>query len=220
MWTRSDLKTRAKAHFKANYWPTVLVTLVFVFFVLATTSGTTAGQDTDGIIEGTSPVVVGALLVALVICIALSIFVDNAFAIGCEKFYLENGKETKPGFGTIAFLFKDKNYVHACLTIFVKDLFIALWSLLLVIPGIIKALEYYMVEFIVAENPGISYKEALAESKKMMNGNKWKAFVLDLSFILWDILVGIPVIGTLIAIFWVRPYKQQTEAELYLELKK
>ena len=98
-----------------------------------------------------------------------------------------------------------------------KDLFIWLWSLLFIIPGIIKAYEYRLVPYIISENPQMNYRDALAESKKLMAGNKWKSFVLDLSFIGWDLLAGL-TLGVL-DIFFVGPYKASTDAALYETLK-
>ena len=97
------------------------------------------------------------------------------------------------------------------------ELFIWLWSLLFVIPGIIKEYEYRLVPYIVSENPTISYKDAQAESKKLMKGNKWKTFILDLSFIGWDILSAFTL--GMLEIFFVGPYKASTEAALYETLK-
>ena len=74
---------------------------------------------------------------------------------------------------------------------FLKGLFQGLWSLLFVIPGIIKSYEYRMIPYILSENPNISRKRAFEISKQMMKGNKWDTFVLDLSFIGWQILSGI-----------------------------
>lgn len=216
MWTRKELKEKAKAHFKANYWPTVIVTFILVTFVVATGSSTTSGQDSEQLKESLSAINTSALLLALVICIAIGYFVINPLAVGCRAFYSENGKENKPRISTILAMFKNPNYLNVCFVIFMRDLFIALWTLLLIIPGVIKTYEYAMVEYIVAEDPSISYKDALAKSKEMMKGNKWKFFVLQLSFILWDLLEVVPLVGFL----WVEPYKQQTEAELYLELNK
>ena len=85
-------------------------------------------------------------------------------------------------------------------------------------PGIIKAYEYRMIPYILAENPDIDTKEAFARSKEMMTGNKWDAFVLDLSFLGW-ILLSVCTCGIL-AIFWVNPYMYMTDAELYVALKE
>ena len=75
-----------------------------------------------------------------------------------------------------------------------------------------------MVPYILAENPDMSREEVFALSKQMMKGNKWDAFVLDLSFILWDIL-GACTLGIL-HIFYIEPYKRLTDAGLYQALKE
>ena len=69
----------------------------------------------------------------------------------------------------------------------------------------------------MSENPAMNFKDAQAESKKLMTGNKWKAFVLDLSFILWDI-ASAATCG-LLGLFWVAPYKAATQAALYEAIK-
>ena len=85
------------------------------------------------------------------------------------------------------------------------------------IPGIVKSYEYRMIPYIMAEHPELSYKEAFRMSKEMMQGNKWSAFVLDLSFLGWHIL-GIMTLGIL-EIFYVAPYVAMTDAYLYKTLK-
>lgn len=101
---------------------------------------------------------------------------------------------------------------------FLASLFAALWSLLLVIPGIIKQFEYLMVSYILADNPDMPAMDALRKSKQMMKGHKWNAFVLSLSFLGWGILSLLT--GGILDIFYVRPYMEATYAELYLALKQ
>ena len=72
---------------------------------------------------------------------------------------------------------------------FMMNLFILLWMLLFIIPGFIAALRYAMVFYILADNPNIPVMDAIRESKRMMNGNKWKYFCLQLSFIGWFLLM-------------------------------
>lgn len=96
------------------------------------------------------------------------------------------------------------------------SVFICLWSILLIVPGIIKALSYSMSFYILAENPDMDAMEALEESKKIMEGHKWEFFVLLLSFILWDIL-GCITWG--LAYIYVAPYKNATIADYYNKIK-
>lgn len=96
---------------------------------------------------------------------------------------------------------------------FCRDLFTFLWSLLFVIPGIVKSYEYKMVPYLLAEYPGMDRNEAFARSREMMYGQKWNTFVLDLSFIPWNILSSITF--GLVGLFYVFPYQDATYAELY-----
>ena len=100
---------------------------------------------------------------------------------------------------------------------FLTDLFVALWCILFIIPGLVKAYAYRLVPYIMADDPDIDAMDAIKKSQKMMKGHKWNAFVLDLSFLGWYFL------GTLTAgllwVFYVEPYEEQTDAELYEVLK-
>jgi uncharacterized membrane protein YhaH (DUF805 family) len=137
------------------------------------------------------------------------------FEYGCRKFFRKNLDEPAK-LSNIVYVF-DSHYKNVIKTAFMTDLFIYLWSLLFIIPGIIKTYEYRLVPYIVSENPTISFKEAQAESAKLMKGNKWKSFILDLSFIGWDLL-SLCTFG-LLEIFFVGPYKASTDAALYESLK-
>ena len=92
-------------------------------------------------------------------------------------------------------------------------IFTTLWSLLLVVPGIVKHYEYLMVPYIIAENPAMDYKEAFQISKQMMDGEKMEAFIMDLSFLGWYLLSAVTC--GLLAIFYVNPYVQASFAEMY-----
>ena len=93
-----------------------------------------------------------------------------------------------------------------------------MWSLLFIIPGVIKGYEYRMIPYLLAENPALSKKEAFALSKQMMDGEKFNAWVLDLSFIGWNILSAFTC--CILAIFYVAPYQNLTNAQLYAVLKQ
>ncbi len=107
---------------------------------------------------------------------------------------------------------------------------VLLWSLLLVIPGIIKSYEYHMVPYILSENPGMPAREVFARSRDMMYGNKWAVFVLDLSFLGWIFLAGgaamilesMTILDfvsfgmiSLLPVCFIMPYISATKAELY-----
>lgn len=99
---------------------------------------------------------------------------------------------------------------------FLTGLFTMLWSLLFVIPGIIKSYSYSMSMYIAAENPQIPALDAINLSKKMTEGHKMDLFVLDLSFIGW-ILLSVITVG--LGFIWVGPYMSATYANTYLYLK-
>lgn len=94
-------------------------------------------------------------------------------------------------------------------------LFVALWTLLLIIPGIVKSYAYSMAYYIKIDHPEYSPKQALDESVRLMRGHKWQLFVLDLSFIGWHLL-SLVTFG--LASLWVAPYVAASRAEFYQEL--
>lgn len=108
----------------------------------------------------------------------------------------------------------DRLFEGFCLA-FLRGLFVFLWSLLFIIPGIIAAYRYAMAPFILSEKPYISALDAINESKEMMQGRKMELFVLDLSFIGWSLLAALTLgIGSL----WLNPYMSMTKACFYREL--
>ena len=96
-------------------------------------------------------------------------------------------------------------------------IFTTLWSLLLIIPGIIKAYSYSMSGFIMSENPEMTAKEAMTVSIDMMRGNKWRMFCLELSFIGWGILSTL-TLG--IGFLWLSPYMNAAYAAFYDEVSR
>lgn len=138
-----------------------------------------------------------AVLVSLVLAIVLA----------------SGGKGAVPGVGKLLSAFRSGYYGNVVKTMFFRDLFTFLWSLLFIIPGIIKSYEYKMVPYLLAEYPDMDRKEVFARSRDMMYGQKWNTFVLDLSFIPWNILSTITF--GLVGLFYVSPYQDATYAELY-----
>lgn len=260
MWTRRELKEKAKQRFKMNYWKCVLVALLLA--VLGGSAASVGGysgvrdsvngivgmdddydidDDVDFYIDnyyGDAPlnrairssegiaftlafvivivvIIVAVLLVVLLLVIPLQAFIFNPLEVGIKRFFVRNLNE-QPGVREICYAF-DHSYMNCVKTLFFRDLYIFLWSLLLFIPGIIKSYEYRMMPYILGERPDIDRDEAFEISRMMMTGNKWKAFVLDLSFLGWYILNGLTF--GILGIFYVNPYVEQTDAALYQKLK-
>lgn len=244
MWTRSELKEKAKEDVKRSYWPLVLVSLIMTVISGGVPNSSSSGNgysadwndkvDADGIINriggsirgldwaliGSIFAIAAAVSVAvIVIAVVVSIFVLNPIEVGCKRYFVEAtyGEVTTKNIGVLVLAFKDGKYGNIVKTMFLKNLYAFLWSLLLIIPGIVKSYEYRMIPYILAENPDVAADEAFRLSKEMMDGEKWDAFVLDLSFIGWALLSGISC--GIAGIFWVNPYMNMTSARLYETLK-
>ena len=161
------------------------------------------------------------LLILIIISISagllFKIFVGNLFEVGGCRFYEENS-EHKTRIALIVDGFLNGAYLRNVATIFFRDLYTVLWSLCLIVPGIVKSYEYKMIPYILAENPEISRKRAFEISKNMMDGEKWNAFVLDLSFIGWSLLSTITV--GIVGILYVNPYINTTWAEFYKVMRQ
>lgn len=111
-------------------------------------------------------------------------------------------------------------HFHMMLKVFGLSLYIglftSLWSMLFVIPGIIAALRYSQAFYVLAENPDMSIRDCVKESKHLMKGHLWEYVVLNFSFFFWILLTAV-TFG--IALFYVMPYMQVTMAGYYLSLK-
>ena len=163
---------------------------------------------------GIFALVVGGILLFIVLFIviaAIHAFLFNPLEAGTARFFVRNLND-KAEIRELAYCY-DHGYLNVVKTVFLRDLYIVLWGLLLIIPGIIKSYEYRMVNYILAENPEMNTKEVFEMSRDMMRGNKWRAFVLDLSFLGWHLL-SLITIG-LAGIFYVFPYRNMTNAALY-----
>lgn len=238
MWSRVELKEDSKSLLKLNYLPFVLV--AFIHSLVADAGrGTRAsvnlidGLDDwygDGyyynfdrfmreVREFVLPFLGMAIItvsIAWIVMFVLRVFVFDPLEVGCKR-YMTMARNVKPEYGEIIFAFKNC-YANVVKTMFLRAIFTALWTLLFIIPGIVKSYEYRMVPYLMAEYPDMASSEAFRISREMMSGNKWEAFVLDLSFLGWNILSTITF--GLVGVFFVRPYFMLTDAALYLTLKK
>ena len=159
-------------------------------------------------------VVIFFIIFILVISFLFSAFLLNPIRVGCDRFFVRNLNgpaelnHLSAGF--------DTNYKNVVKVMFFEDLYVLLWSLIPIagiIIGIVKRYEYRMIPYLLADDPDMDKEEAFARSKEMMTGEKWNAFVLDLSFIGWHFL-ALFTLGIL-EIFYVAPYVHSTCAALY-----
>ena len=204
-WTRDRLKTNGRIAFKKNYWSCVAVAVIMgiITGLSGVNGGRAGGSASQNSLYGTDGF--GYLF-------ALEIFVGSLLEVGGKRFFVLN-KTENPTVGTIFDAFRSGHYVNVVLVMFLKNLFTSLWTLLFVIPGIVKHYEYLMIPYILAETPGMDRKEAFQISKRMMDGQKMETFILDLSFIGWILLSAITC--GIVGIFYVNPYREATFAELY-----
>lgn len=243
MYNRKAIKLRSKAAFKANYWKTVLVSFIFTFIVGGTASsvgsnaakgfsgGSTAPaagvygaqNQMDQLLSGDPQaaaialaVILGALGIAIALGAAINIFLVEPIKIGAYSFYDKNEKAPAE-LGEICAGFKT-GYMRNVLAMFLVRLFTAIGSLLFVIPGILFSYGFRLVPYILAENSDLTAMEALKESHRLMKGNRWKLFVLELSFIGWNFLTALTL--GLLGIFFVIPYEEQSKAGFYEAIKK
>ena len=161
-------------------------------------------------------VIVLGFVIGLVIAFGWSAFVASPIIVGKNRYFMEH-RAFDSKFERLFWSFKSGRYMNVVKIMFWRELKIFLWSLLFVIPGIIKSYEYSMVPYILAENPQISSERAFELSKKMTHGEKWKIFVLDLSFIGWRIL---GVLCCCVGEIFLQPYVEATYAELYQVMRE
>ncbi len=161
-------------------------------------------------------VIVLGFIIGLVVAFGWSAFVASPIIVGKNRYFMEH-RAFDSKFERLFWSFKSGRYMNVVKIMFWRELKIFLWSLLFVIPGIIKSYEYSMVPYILAENPHISSERAFELSKKMTRGEKWKIFVLDLSFIGWRIL---GVLCCCVGEIFLQPYVEATYAELYQVMRE
>lgn len=227
MWSRGELKSKAKLALKRYYWIGFVVCLVVTFLGGSGGSGG-GGSSFSNIsnIKGNSsswenelnlaiqnflPIILGFIFLAIMIGIAYAIFVAEPILVGKNYFFMSS-RENNAQFTSMFANFRKGRYMNTVKTMFFRNLYTFLWTLLLIIPGIIKSYEYSMMAYIIAENPNIDTNRAFELSKYMTDGDKFNMFILDLSFLGWYLLGAIPC-G--IGIFFVQPYYAATIAELY-----
>ena len=223
MWVRADLKTKAKEVLRKKYWKSFLIGLVLLLSGADSRGGGSSGRG--GGSSGRSALeTLGEwidyehmiiIFAVVILVIAFRVLIGYALEIGSRKFFVQTA-QYKNDIGCYDFAFDSGNFKGIISTMLLKNIYNFLWTLLLIIPGIIKSYAYRMVPYILADNPNLGADNAITLSRKMMDGNKFALFVLELSFIGWYLL-GMLALG--VGILFVYPYYNATEAQLYLVLR-
>lgn len=209
MWTRAELKANAKQVLRRTYWPSFLV-LIIVGVLTGGQNGINVVRQLQDGFGFSFPV--RMVLFTGAFSLIISIFITEPLIVGKNYFFLRS-REYDPEIGNIFARFGGGNYMNVVVTMFMISLKVFLWSLLFIIPGIIKAYEYTFVPYILAENPEISQARAFEMSKDMTDGIKFQIFIFQLSFIGWYLL-GALALG--VGMIFVRPYAEASMAELYM----
>lgn len=173
--------------------------------------GTNGGVDSEvgAFILASLPIIIIASLFAAVIYFVLGSFIG----VGYAKFNLNLVDKKNAAFETLFEYFS--YWKTTTIARLLRALYVFLWSLLFIIPGIVAGFSYAMTDYILAEDPELTADEAISQSKSIMMGNKWRFFCLQFSFIGWDILATLAFgIGHL----WLTPYKQAAYAAFYREV--
>ncbi|RKJ19755.1 DUF975 family protein [bacterium D16-50] len=193
---------------------------VFALVVNKLTSGAyfmTLLMGIRSLVGTDSGAIVVMLLGAMLLLLFVEIFLTGVYKTVVLRMFLEGRCYEKVSVQRAWFLLRVKKWCHVGVVQLVTNLFAFLWGLTIA-GGIIKHYSYYLVPCILAENPAVGTMEAITLSRKMMKGHKWECFVLELSFLGWELL-GILTIG-LSDIFFTAPYKVAVMGEYYAELRR
>lgn len=160
-------------------------------------------------------VVINTVVVAIPVVGQVAIFfVSGILNISMCTIYLNLAKGQEPKVEDLQIGLKE--WKEGTILFFFEGLFISIWTLLFIIPGIIKGIAYSQCFFILADNPGMSGRQALKESMKMMQGHKMDYFMLMLSFLGWNILA---VCTCGILYLWLGPYMYAAATNFYNTIK-
>lgn len=235
MWSRKELKTRAKAVLKISYWKAFLVSLIVAFaggssgfgpFNFGGSSGSGdggnfqdfAGSSPESILEMLPFILIGiaVFLFIMLLVFAFRVFLGYPLEVGGRRYFVQAAQDNVD-MNSLGYAFEKPKYFDIIKAMLWRGFINFLWYLLLIIPGIVKSYAYSMVPYILADNPKIGYRRALELSNDMTKGQKFAMFVLDLSFIGWYLL---GMLALFIGIIFVMPYVNATKGELYLVLRQ
>jgi uncharacterized membrane protein len=203
------LMQQAKESLKGKWWPVIkgqaalfLVLLAFgiVLSIVLSILGVPMTKNASNGIES-----------------VLKLLIYGPMAFGTALFYIQLSRTGTTDIKTFFAGFKDMQvYGKTVVTYFIMSLYLFLWTLLFIIPGIIKAFAYSQTFYILADNPSLSFNEAIEASMKMMYGYKWKYVGLAFRFFGWSLLC-IFTLG--IGFIWVLPWAMATQAKFYEDIK-
>lgn len=215
--TYSDYRRVARENLEGNYWQSVLVAFVAALLGAILTGGTIFSVNVDAeVLESLPRIVVRYLAIMGGISGFLSFvrfIIGGTVQLGYTDYLLKQHIHAHFDINNLFDQFH--RFKDGFLQSFLRGLYTALWSLLFIIPGIIKSFSYAMTPFIMAENPNMTASEAIEASKQLMDGHKGELFMLDLTFIGWELLAALTLN---IGYIFLNPYKNAAYAAFYKNL--
>ena len=212
--TNSEYRRLARENLKGNYWQSVLVGCVAAVTGALMTGGSMFSVQMDAEDLRTLPAILvqyfGFIATIGGIVSFVGFIIGGTIQLGYAQYLLR--QHNRASFDLQDLFTQFERFKDGFMQNFLRSLYTVLWGLLLVIPGIIKHYAYSMTPFIMSENPQMSASEAITASKELMNGHKGELFMLDLSFIGWDLLAGLTAN---IGCFFLIPYRHAAYAAFY-----
>lgn len=196
----SEMRAAARRDLKGRWSEAALLT--FVYMLISLFFG--------GIVGGVCNIFVPAVGSLL----SVFVLIPMSYGYACSFLALSRGEEDPFNINCLFRCYKD--WARLISTLFLQYIYIVLWTLLLIIPGIIKTMSYSMTIFILRDYPELKNNDAIELSMAMMDGHKWELFVLYLTFIGWGLLC-IFTLG--IGYFWLEPYMISSMANFYQKVK-
>lgn len=213
----SELRLKARQSLKGNYWNAVLMAFLAAIFGALIVNGGTFDldfkQEVPTVLQDLPKIVARVLLAVIGTFSALSLvhlILGGVVQLGYAQYLLK--QQDREISATKDLFSQFDRFKEGFLQLFLRKLFVALWSLLLVIPGVYKSFAYSMTPFLMAEDPTLSARAAMRLSEEKMDGHKWELFCLELSFIGW-ILLAVITFG--VGEIFLAPYMNAAFAAFY-----
>lgn len=231
--TSSDFRQRAREALQGNWFVAVIAAFIASLLGGISSGGgfsldfTITEDMTDAELEAlmaqlgineeiltTFLIIIGVFAVIGFVYSIICLIIGSGVSVGYAQLNLDLVDKGHTSVGTIFSRFDQ--WKTALVARILVGLRVMLWTLLFIIPGIIESYSYAMVSFVMADNPYMTAREAMAESKRLMKGNRWRLFCLSFSFFGWAMLSVLTLgIGSL----WLTPYMQASFAAFYRQIK-
>lgn len=216
MGKNQDLKNAALAALEGNWAPAVLCNAVMLVISILISMVSVIFEPELGVV---SPEDVDLTMFGLSMVASVAVTFLFTMPLYVGSYQTHNRLYAEGDNAMTANMFRDtfRGYWKNVLGMFLMVLYVFLWTLLLIVPGLIMGIAYGMTPYILKDCPELSANQAIKLSRKMMKGHKWEYFWLQLSFIGW-IILGFLTLG--IGYLWLIPYILTTQAAFYQKIKK